>query len=46
MNVDVMSKGRYFVNITDMSVKIPEVARDLLVSHFPPGTLAATRQAK
>ena len=44
MNVDVMSEGRYFVNITDIIVKRPEVARDLLVSHFLPGTLVTSGQ--
>ena len=45
MNVDVMSERRYFVNITDVIVKRPQVAKDLLVSHFPPGTLVTTGQA-
>jgi hypothetical protein len=44
MNVDVMSERRYFVNITDMIVRRSQVAKDLLVSHFPPGMLLTTNR--
>jgi len=45
MNVAVMSEGRYFVNITDMTVKRPQVGKDRPVPHFLPGTLVTARLA-